>query len=85
MPALPPGRSCKAVHGWANRDRSLDSSIRLARRTQRMQQQKCRMQEFLQKCRNRRRLSDPHGRYAGVSPGSHRDIALGIRGLEGRK
>jgi hypothetical protein len=50
MPALPPGRSGKAADAWANRDRSPDSNIRFAESTQRMQEEKCRMQEFLQKC-----------------------------------
>ena len=72
MPALPPEQSGKAAGAWANRDRSPDSSIRFTGRTQRILQQEWGVQEFLQKCRNRRRLRDPHGDYAGSSPGPHR-------------
>jgi hypothetical protein len=68
MPALPPERNGKAVHVWDSLERFLDSSIRFATPTQRMRRQKYKVQKILHKCRDRRRLPDPHGRHAGVSP-----------------
>ena len=75
MPASPRQRGFEAVHGSANQDRSPNSSIQFGESTQRMQEEKCRIQEFLQKCLSRRVLQDPHGSLAVVVPGCRRTNA----------
>jgi hypothetical protein len=60
---------CRRCPFHAPSGECLDTTIRFEESTRRMQEEKCRIQKFVQKCLNRRGLQDPHGDYTGVVPG----------------